>query len=223
MYQEFRLISKIDKRFYPLILILTLSSTIYANSISRGEKIFNVLCKKEELQSLDIKTLKPQTILKYCNSIDLEDAKDVKNYLNEQNSTNQKLPSISPISKDERCPVCGMAITLYPKWASLITTKDKRYYFDGVKDMMRYYLDSASFHYSRDKIENIVVQEFYHFKNIDAKSAFYIIGSDVRGPMGADFVPFSSLKDAKIFMQDHHGKKIIRFNDITLSIIKELN
>lgn len=222
MFQEFLLSSKTNKRFYPLIIIVIFSSTLFANHISRGEKIVNIFCQKEKLKSLNIKNLTKDEILKYCHDIDLEDTKDIKAYLSEQNITHKNLPQISPIPKDARCPVCGMAINLYPKWSSLITTKDKRYYFDGVKDMMKYYLDKASFHYNRDRITNIVVREFYHFKDIDAKSAWYVIGSEIRGPMGNELIPFKSKKDAKTFMQDHHGKKIVRFSEITLSLIKSL-
>ena len=206
-----------------LWIVVLLSSAIVANHISRGEKVLNIFCQKEKLKSLDVKTLTANSILKYCHDIDLEDAKDVKSYLANKKEVAQNIPSVTPIPKDARCPVCGMVVAKYPKWATLMTTQDKKLYFDGIKDMMKYYLDSASFHYDRAKINNMVVLDFYHLKSIDAKRAWYVIGSDIGGAMGDELIPFSSLKDAKTFMQDHHGKKIIRFKDITLSLIKWLD
>ena len=206
-----------------LWIIVLLSSVIVANHISRGEKVFNIFCQKEKLKSFDVKTLTVNTILKYCHDIDLDDAKDVKIYLSKQKRSDTKLPSVMPISKDARCPVCGMAISLYPKWGAMIVANGKKIYFDGIKDMMKYYLDNASFHYDREKITHMVVQEFYHFKSIDAKSAWYVFGSDIRGPMGNELIPFQSKKDAQIFLKDHHGRGIVKFEDITLSLIKSLD
>ncbi len=221
MYQEF-LLNKSSKRVFSLVILLLFANTIFADHISRGKKIVDIFCQKQKLENLNIKTIKDNEILKYCHNIDIEDIKDIRVYLQDKSKNNQNLPSIFPIPKDTRCPVCGMAINLYPKWSAMITTKDRKIYFDGIKDMMKYYLDRASFHFDRDKIIYMVVKEFYHLKDIDAKIAWYVIGSDVRGPMGAELIPFKSKDEAKIFMQDHHGKKIIRFNDITLHLIKSL-
>ena len=45
--------------------------------------------------------------------------------------------------------------------------------------------------------------------------AFFVVGSDVHGPMGNEFIPFKNIQDAKVFKIDHHGRKIIKFTDIT--------
>jgi nitrous oxide reductase accessory protein NosL len=48
-------------------------------------------------------------------------------------------------------------------------------------------------------------------------------GSDVFGPMGNELVPFNKESDAREFMKDHTGKKILRFSDITLDMVKALD
>ncbi len=41
----------------------------------------------------------------------------------------------------DRCPVCGMFVSKYPNWIAQIEFKDgSREFFDGPKDMFRYYL-----------------------------------------------------------------------------------
>jgi len=45
------------------------------------------------------------------------------------------------VTKDEKCPICGMFVYKYPKWAAQIFYKDTHFSFDGAKDMMKYYFD----------------------------------------------------------------------------------
>ena len=103
--------------------------------------------------------------------------------------------------------------------------KDKsRLSFDGVKDMMKFYFNRNKYgkynDFMEDKITNIIVTDYYTQKPIDAKKAYYVVGSDVNGPMGEELIPFTSLNSAKTFLQDHHGKKIIKFNEITPDYLK---
>ena len=49
---------------------------------------------------------------------------------------------------------------------------------------------------------------------IDAKSAWYVVGSHKRGAMGPTFAPFSKEADARTFAQQHGGE-VVRFADVT--------
>jgi nitrous oxide reductase accessory protein NosL len=42
-----------------------------------------------------------------------------------------------------------------------------------------------------------------------------VIGSDVLGPMGHEFVPLASRADAEEFMRDHKGSRVLGFGDVT--------
>ncbi len=45
----------------------------------------------------------------------------------------------SPTQKD-KCPVCGMFVSKYPDWTTIITFKDNSsLFFDGAKDLFIYY------------------------------------------------------------------------------------
>ena len=112
------------------------------------------------------------------------------------------------VEKHEKCPVCGMYVYKYPRWAAQIYYQDKHYSFDGVKDMMKWYFEH------KDNIKEIKVSDYYSMHAIDAKKAFYVIGSDTYGPMGYELIPFLELDDAKNFMHDHKGKKILKFDEI---------
>ena len=58
---------------------------------------------------------------------------------------------------------------------------------------------------------------------IEARSAFYVIGSDVLGPMGHELLPFEELEAAEEFLEDHEGKTILRFEEVTPAIIESLD
>ena len=129
------------------------------------------------------------------------------------------------INQKDRCPVCGMFVYKYPKWTAQIVYKSgERLSFDGVKDMMKFYFDREKYgkyeNLTRDKISDIIVTDYYSQKPIDGTKAYYVIGSDVNGPMGEELIPFSSIESAKTFLQDHHGKKILKFSEITPDYLK---
>jgi len=131
---------------------------------------------------------------------------------------------IGPSAKD-KCPVCGMFVAKFPNWTAATKTKDgMTFFFDGPKDMFTHYFDAARYTPGKKQsdISGLSVKEYYSLKIIDAKGAYFVIGSDVYGPMGAELVPFASQKEAASFMQDHKGKRILRFNDISPQTIKTL-
>jgi len=58
---------------------------------------------------------------------------------------------------------------------------------------------------------------------IDARQAWYVIGSDVLGPMGHELVPFATLEDADAFLHDHAAKRILPFGDVTQELLLDLD
>lgn len=136
------------------------------------------------------------------------------------------------VTKKEKCPVCGMFVYKYEKWASQIfykyNSREHHYSFDGVKDMMKFYFAPNEECKdcqikSKDEITKILVIDYYTQKTIDASKAFYVIGSDVYGPMGDELIPFKNEKDAKTFYMDHSGSKIIKFEDIKAQEVYKLD
>ena len=129
-------------------------------------------------------------------------------------------------TKADKCPVCGMFVYKYPDFTAQVIFQDGTvYYFDGTKDMFKYIFSPHK--YTPDKkdygIISIYVTEYYRVTPLDALKAFYVTGSDVYGPMGRELIPFEKKADAEEFLQDHRGKAIFRYQDITPSIIKGLD
>lgn len=145
--------------------------------------------------------------------------------LGRKKNSESKGPYI-PITAKERCPVCGMFVRPYPKWITQIQFKDGHHHsFDGMKCFCRFYFEAEKFdnnHTSSD-FKRLLVRDYYTLKFIEHNKAYYVAGSDVLGPMGHELIPFESLERAKIFLVDHRGQKIIRFNEITPALLDQLD
>ena len=145
------------------------------------------------------------------------------------------LPSFSPGAAEggapkptarDKCPVCGMFVSKYPDWTTAILFKDGSHvFFDGAKDMFKYLLDSKRYDPAKktEDIQAIMVMDYYGLSWIDARRAWYVLGSDVFGPMGRELIPLEKEADAKEFMKDHKGIQIIRFPEVNMGVIKTLD
>lgn len=134
--------------------------------------------------------------------------------------------SVATLRKTDRCPVCGMFVYKYPKWVAQIVFQDgAAYFYDGAKDMFKHYFNVKKYTADRtfDQIAQMYVTDYYDVQLIDAKTAYYVMGSDVLGPMGHELLPFKDTESAQEFMEDHKGKTILRFEDITEDLVKSLD
>ncbi|MCF8056949.1 MAG: nitrous oxide reductase accessory protein NosL [Desulfocapsa sp.] len=116
-----------------------------------------------------------------------------------------------------RCPVCGMFVAKYPQWLATLTIEtDNVLYFDGVKDMMAYFFAPEDFGGAAETgIAEVGVRDYYSQKWIDGKTAHFVLGSDVLGPMGYELIPFATEAAAQNFLKDHQGREILAFSEIT--------
>ncbi len=211
-----------------LVYAESISPTKYAKLVQKGEKVALKLC--DEAKLAHIKSKKRDEILqdidkvKPCVVLNSRNKEALAYFIMAGSSVNlDTVTGQIEVPKGAKCPVCGMIISKYPKWVARINENTHIHYFDGVKDMMKFYIFDVDFPYDRSKISNIDVTDFYTLKAIDAKKAFYVLGSDIFGPMGDELIPFFTEDAAKNFMHDHKGKKIIRFKDITPKLVMGLD
>ena len=130
-----------------------------------------------------------------------------------------------PSSKD-KCPVCGMFVAKYPDWVAGAVFRDNtRHYFDGPKDLFKFLLDLKQYAPGKRQtdIDTVFVTDYYAVRPIDGRTAFYVQGSDVNGPMGRELVPFENAAEAREFLKDHRAMRVFRFNEITPAVLKELD
>ena len=121
------------------------------------------------------------------------------------------------IETGDECHVCGMLITNFdgPKGEAFRKEQgDNVFKFCSTRDMFSYYLDpentrnvSQMFVHDMSKMpwgkDSINDKHF-----IDAKAAWYVIGSEKTGAMGKTLASFSLESDAQAFAKEFGGKAI---------------
>jgi copper chaperone NosL len=92
--------------------------------------------------------------------------------------------------------------------------------FDSAGDMFRYVLAPVKYSISTANIKDVYVTDHGTNKFIDAKQAFFVVGSDAQGSMGPDLVAFSKKEDAEKFNTEHKGKRVAAYKEVTEADVK---
>ncbi len=132
---------------------------------------------------------------------------------------------VMPTAMD-RCPVCGMFVAKYPDFLAQVIYRDGAHtLFDGAKDLFKYLHNLPTYAPSRRAadIAAVYVTDYYTLTPIDAKRAWYVLGSDVYGPMGRELIPLATEREAKEFLADHKGPRLLRFEEVTVGVLKGLD
>lgn len=122
----------------------------------------------------------------------------------------------------ERCPLCGLMVAGYPNCRAQLRFADSKVvFFDGVKDLMKYYFQISKYEKKRKAgdIREIFVTDYYSTDPIGAATAWFVIGSDVLGPKGRELIPHRSQELAEQFSKDHDGRRILTFQEITPELV----
>jgi len=110
-----------------------------------------------------------------------------------------------------------MFVAKYPHWTATVLYRDGHaHHFDGAKDLFKYLHDLPKYApgHRREDIAVIQVTDFYSLTRIDAQKAFFVVGSDVLGPMGHELVPLASAEEAADFVKEHKGARVLRFDEV---------
>ena len=226
-----------------LLIFLLLFTSLFAITDAQkkviyypmGKKIYKKVCKQIYPKKYnDISALQKAIKDKHlCKRLSKKQLLAVALYLWDIKRVGQKRDFGSVIvHKGEKCPVCGMLVYKYPRWAAQIYFKKDgkihHFSFDGVKDMMKFYFNPDDYgKYDIKKfqksITKMVVTDYYTQKGIDAKKAYYVFWSNVLGPMGNELIPFKTLKEAQSFKKDHFGKFIKRFDELNDDLVWSLD
>ena len=118
-------------------------------------------------------------------------------------------------SADDRCLVCEMFPSRYPKHKCQIQTKDKRiYHFCSTRCLFTFLKNPAQ--YGRPGFDPLLiwVTDFSSGKWTGGRCAYYVSGAkDVYGPMGVEAFPFNNKNEAMSFI-DTHGGKLLLFKEV---------
>ena len=148
------------------------------------------------------------------------------------------VPTPVTIESGAQCDVCGMVIANHPgpngqlfyrdnspathdnpAWFDALQACFFPYYFE--KDRLDwtlavgYVTDYSAVEYDIQESggETYISSHTDAASFTDATAVSYVVGSDVHGAMGPDFIPFSEAGDAESFATDHGGE-VLGFDDI---------
>lgn len=133
---------------------------------------------------------------------------------------------VPPPKADAVCPVCGMFVAKFPEWVAVVVYKDGHaHYFDGAKDLFKFLASPKTYvpGHRAEEVSTVAVTDYYAVEPIAARDAWFVVGSDVLGPMGHELVALSTEAEAKDFLRDHKGKAILRFDQVTPDLLLRLD
>lgn len=122
-----------------------------------------------------------------------------------QSVSKEKMVLLQKGEAKDFCPVCGMTLQMFFKTnhAADVNGEVKQYCSlhclveDIENDTMQNY----------DKLSSIQVVDVKSLKFIDAKKAFYVLGSNVKGTMtSVSKYAFAKKEDAEAFIKEHGGE-----------------
>lgn len=122
----------------------------------------------------------------------------------------------STAEAQQRCDLCGMRIDSRSGWrAGGRSASGEELRFDTPKCMFRQ-------HHERGGVRDAWVIEYYSQERRPARDLFFVVGSDLEGPMGRDLVPVEGRENAERLMREHHGERVLAFAEVTEAIVDDL-
>ncbi|MBL3555405.1 MULTISPECIES: nitrous oxide reductase accessory protein NosL [Marinobacter] len=121
----------------------------------------------------------------------------------------------------DECHVCGMAITRFPgpKGEAITAREEKVNKFCSTRDMFSWALQPENA--KRDHtlyVHDMAQTDWEHPDDtalIDAREAFFVVGSERTGAMGPTLASFASEESANDFA-DEFGGEVVQFNDVIM-------
>ncbi len=141
-------------------------------------------------------------------------------------------PGMRPLGPDyrlqpsaaDRCPVCAMRPAKYPRFAAAIQLQDMTtFYFCSPGCMLKAWLRPDIFlGTGAGDLKLPVSQEYFSGQPVDARTVFWVSGSDVVGPMGPALVPLQKDAHVDAFRRRHGGNHFFRLEDLNTDNWKAL-
>lgn len=124
------------------------------------------------------------------------------------------LVALAACKKEARCKRCGMKIDPTSPWrAELVGADGAVTAFDTPRCALN------SWRSGQTPAKTLRVQEYYDRAWRDGSELRFMIGGDVAGPMGPDFVPVDPSRVTK-FIQDHGAERALELAAIDEAFLK---
>lgn len=121
----------------------------------------------------------------------------------------------------DECHVCGMAITRFPgpKGEAITAREEKVNKFCSTRDMFSWALQPENAKRDHTLYVHDMAQTNWEHPDdttlIDAREAFFVVGSERTGAMGPTLASFAS-EDSAVEFANEFGGEVVGFDDITM-------
>jgi nitrous oxide reductase accessory protein NosL len=142
-------------------------------------------------------------------------------------------PALKPLSADgqmtisasDRCPVCAMFPARRPQAAAAMTLKSgETFYFCGNGCLLRTWLRPTVYLGRRQmEIDRLIVRDYFSGQPIDGRTATWVAGSDVVGPMGPAIIALGDASQLATFKNRHGGKTVFTFDQVDDALWKKIS
>lgn len=140
---------------------------------------------------------------------------------NEQSTEQQAAQRALAIESGEECHLCGMIIGNFPGPKGQLYERGHQgnMKFCSTRDLFAYLLDPEHSHNVQSVfVHDMAVTPWDHPDDetyIDAREAWYVLGSSRKGAMGPTLASFKNKEDAEAFASQYGGE-LARFSEVTL-------
>lgn len=129
--------------------------------------------------------------------------------------TNWAFSQSIKIESHKKCPVCSMYPARYPQFHCQIVFKDGSYEaFDSASGLLVYLHFPDKTGIKLKPVAEIYFKDYLKESWLEADKAFFVTGSEIRGPMGIQFLPVDSEQAAEELKKQAKGKDITHFKMI---------
>jgi nitrous oxide reductase accessory protein NosL len=125
---------------------------------------------------------------------------------------------------DDRCPMCAMRVADHPQWVGAIELKNgDTFYTCSVRCTLATSMNTETFlGVPKNEVSRVRVPQYLEKgKSLDAETAWYVVDSDVRGPMGLALLPAATQEEAGVIVTRHKGRALPR-SEVTMAVLKDL-
>ena len=143
------------------------------------------------------------------------------------------VPAVTPLTPDgqitigasDRCPVCAMFPARRPKAAAALSLKSgETFYFCGNGCLLRTWLrPEAYLGKQQADIDRVVVRDYFSGKTVDGRTAIFVAGSDVKGPMGPAIIALEMENQLPVFKKRHGGKTVFTLDRVDDALWKQIS
>lgn len=127
---------------------------------------------------------------------------------------------VEPVDNKDQCPVCQMYPARYPKNRCQLIDKEKAiHHFCSTQCLFQFLKDPKPF-VSKDVSPMMIwVTDYPSGSWISAKTAYFLVGSRVQGPMGQEALAFDKNAEALSLSRQESGD-VLMFKEVSFEKIK---